>query len=85
MTEEKYSILKGGLKSGTRILKNKLKGIDDKVPEQVKANRLAICNACPHLNKFLKQCNICKCFINYKTGLKEEFCPDKRWEAHQDE
>ena len=71
--------LKSGTKSLKRIAKNKLNGVDDKVPEQVKQNRLALCNSCPKLNKFLKQCSACGCFVNVKTNYQEEKCPEGKW------
>jgi thiol-disulfide isomerase/thioredoxin len=76
---KKYDVIGGGLKSLTRIVKNKLKGVDDKVEESVKMNRLAICNSCPKLNKTLTQCDVCKCFLAVKTQYKEESCPEGKW------
>lgn len=85
MAEEKYNKLKGGIKSLTRIAKNKLKGVDDKVPEQVKQNRLAICNACPKLNQFLKTCKVCGCNVNLKSQYREESCPEGKWKAYEED
>jgi hypothetical protein len=73
--------IKSGAKSLTRIAKNKLNGVDDKVDDQTKANRLAICNSCEHLNKFLKQCKQCGCFVTAKTMFKEESCPEGKWSS----
>lgn len=32
---------------------------------------------CPHLHG--EQCKICACFIDAKTWLSTETCPDERW------
>jgi thiol-disulfide isomerase/thioredoxin len=79
----KYNVLGNGLKSLTRIAKNKVTGVDDKVPVDVSESRLGKCYGCPHLNKVLKNCGICKCIVAEKVKYKEEFCPDGRWSAYQ--
>lgn len=49
------------------------------VDASVAADRMAICEACPSLNKPLNQCDICKCFMNLKTKINGMKCPDKKW------
>lgn len=42
-------------------------------------NRRLICNSCPHQIKKIKQCSVCLCFTNFKTLLKNEYCPENFW------
>jgi hypothetical protein len=41
--------------------------------------RYQICLECEHLNKTLKLCKICKCFVVLKTQIKNQSCPLKKW------
>lgn len=55
------------------------------------SSRLAICQACPHLQRFhkglpdgadiglLDTCAECGCFIKAKTKLNTAFCPIGKW------
>lgn len=74
----KMSKLKNGAKSLFTIAKNKAKGIDQSVPQEVADNRLKICNACENLNK-IRQCTQCLCFVDLKTKIKQEACPIGKW------
>ena len=59
--------------------------IDDwMVSENVRKERLTTCKSCPKLNK-IGQCKICFCFVNLKTRLKSEQCPDNppRWKKEE--
>jgi len=48
-------------------------------PPKVIASRMATCKKCPfHVEE---QCSKCACFVNVKTALSSEKCPDQpaRW------
>lgn len=47
-----------------------------------KKDRLAVCNACPHVIKVtgaIWQCGICTCVVQAKAGLENEKCPKNLW------
>lgn len=44
----------------------------------LRKKRVSICESCPRLN-VLRQCKECFCFIDLKTGLKNEHCDLKKW------
>ena len=48
------------------------------VPKDIKKMRLSICSTCQYLNK-IKQCTRCGCFVNLKTSLTTEICPENKW------
>jgi hypothetical protein len=41
--------------------------------------RYAICLYCEHLDKTVKICNKCGCFMPAKTRIKDAECPIKKW------
>lgn len=41
----------------------------DKVPEEVKEQRLEVCRACERFVKPTVQCGVCWCFLNVKAAL----------------
>lgn len=84
MSDKEYSVIKNGVKSLTRIAKNKLTGVDDKVPENIAKQRLAKCLTCPHLQKPFQQCGVCKCFVQSKVTFKEESCPEDKWSSYEE-
>lgn len=47
--------------------------------DEIKAERLAICNECPFLNKQFVKCTKCGCFMKLKTTLLEAKCPVGKW------
>lgn len=53
------------------------------VSDEIKDQRMSICNDCEHLIKFTKQCKKCGCFMHLKTKLAPAFCPVGKWEAVQ--
>ena len=67
-----------GLKSLTTITANAVKGVDQTVADEVKKQRLDLCNGCENLN-MLRQCKKCLCFVDQKTKFKQEECPIKKW------
>lgn len=70
--------LKSGAKSLFTIAKNKVKGIDQSVPEEVQKERISICEACPNFTK-TRRCGICGCWMDAKTRYRQEKCDDGRW------
>jgi hypothetical protein len=49
------------------------------VEEDISNARMEICNGCPKLIKFTKQCKECGCFMAVKTKLKLAACPLEKW------
>lgn len=65
-----------------------------RVDEQVRNERLAVCNSCPQLDN-LRRCKICKCFVDSKTisdtyrdpadlKIKHAYCPEAKWDEARD-
>ena len=60
-----------------------------KASPELKTERLDQCESCIHMNidfeigifkvKNHSQCDICKCFLDKKTGLYYESCPMGKW------
>jgi len=48
---------------------------------EVKKERLAICNDCPLLYKPTMTCRRCMCFMNIKSSIAAMRCPDNKWLA----
>jgi len=40
--------------------------------------RLSVCESCPKLTK-TRQCDMCGCFVDAKTTIKQEYCPMNKW------
>jgi hypothetical protein len=53
-----------------------------RVEAELKAKRMAICNACPFFMSVTQQCSKCGCVMPLKTKLAEAFCPEGKW--HQE-
>jgi hypothetical protein len=47
------------------------------VPEEVKKERLDICNSCEYYKE--NRCTQCGCYMNIKTEWAEQECPLKKW------
>jgi hypothetical protein len=47
------------------------------VPEEVKKERLDICNSCEHYKE--NRCTQCGCFMSVKAEWSEQECPLKKW------
>lgn len=47
------------------------------VPEEVKKERLDICNSCEHYKD--NRCAQCGCFMSIKAEWAEQQCPLKKW------
>lgn len=72
----------------------KARGVStEKVPADVQAERIGICEACPRFWKASRQCGVCKCFMDVKTKLvydpvlsvkrgtaTKTYCPQGLWD-----
>lgn len=43
------------------------------------ALRLNRCNVCPKLFKPTRTCKVCLCFVDLKTKMISQSCPDNKW------
>lgn len=41
--------------------------------------RLRECEQCVHFKKFIRQCELCGCWLDLKTKLLEASCPIGKW------
>jgi hypothetical protein len=48
---------------------------------EVQAERKAICEACPNLDRAGDRCLLCGCHLNAKRAMASERCPEGKWEA----
>lgn len=55
----------------------------ERVEEEIKESRLAICAECPELIKLTKQCKKCGCLMEQKAKLPTAFCPLFKWGPDQ--
>jgi hypothetical protein len=51
----------------------------ERVPSDIKSQRLNMCKACPELIKLTTQCKKCGCFMDAKTELPHAECPLGKW------
>ena len=51
------------------------------VTDEIKKERLAICESCPLLFKPTYTCRRCMCFMKIKSSISSMSCPDKKWLA----
>ncbi|ANS03396.1 hypothetical protein [uncultured Mediterranean phage uvDeep-CGR2-KM19-C269] len=49
--------------------------------EDVRKERLAICESCPFLFKPTFTCRKCMCFMKIKSSISSMRCPDNKWLA----
>lgn len=40
-----------------------------KVPDRVQQSRIKVCESCEHFRPRLRQCAVCKCFMDTKTSM----------------
>ena len=53
-------------------------------PEDVKAERLAICDTCEFFKHATRQCRKCGCFMEYKSLMMNTKCPLDKWKEETD-
>ncbi|MGN8842712.1 DUF6171 family protein [Niallia sp. HCP3S3_B10] len=49
----------------------------DLAQEEVRDQRLSICEQCKHLNQHT--CGKCGCFVRFRASLDKKNCPDRKW------
>jgi hypothetical protein len=49
------------------------------VGEEIKLERLSICNSCEDFNKTIKTCKQCGCYMPAKSMLAASSCPSNKW------
>lgn len=47
--------------------------------DELARERIKVCEACPHMTRMTRQCNLCGCFLDLKTKLLEATCPEQKW------
>lgn len=78
------------VKQGTVGLAKMVAGID-RSPDELAAERLAVCRGCDRLRRFVQglpagadvglsdRCDACGCFVRAKVLIAGESCPLERW------
>lgn len=51
----------------------------DKDLLELSKKRMDICNTCPNFNTVPKKCNLCGCYMEAKTRLRNAACPIEKW------
>ena len=46
---------------------------------EVAEKRFAICTVCPKMNKTMKVCKVCGCFLPGKIKFAKSECPEGKW------
>lgn len=64
--------------AGLKSLWRRLCGYRVLVTHEEQVQRLNECNYCEELT-VLRQCKLCKCFVDEKTLLTSEQCPKRKW------
>lgn len=62
-----------------RVLRQILRREPFAVPPDVQDTRLSFCNRCEFLVPDSRQCVKCTCFVDIKTLLSTESCPERKW------
>lgn len=62
--------------NGVKII-NIVTGVDELASDELKQQRLDVCNSCEH--KVNDGCNECSCLLVVRTAYKESFCPIGKW------
>ncbi len=66
-----------------RSVKRLVEGLDeeDRTPEEVYRERLALCTSCESLLRGM--CRLCGCYVEYRAALRVRSCPrvPSRWGA----
>lgn len=57
--------------------------VPNPAPENIAAERWAICQSCEHLYTPTNTCKVCGCFMKVKTNMAYASCPKKKWLATQ--
>lgn len=47
--------------------------------DELRDERLKVCEACEHFEQGLRRCSICHCFMDVKTKFVAAECPINKW------
>jgi len=53
------------------------------VSQQVKMQRLQICETCDNFIKNMNTCRLCGCYIPAKTLFAKTKCPEEKWQESE--
>jgi hypothetical protein len=62
--------------NGVKVI-NIITGDDELASNEVKQQRIDVCNSCEH--KVNDGCKECSCLLVVRTAYKESFCPIGKW------
>ena len=76
---QKIKAVKTAIKAVKRVIVAAATGSKVFVGPEIAAKRLEACHRCPHFKPKTRQCGLCLCFVDAKSKLSTESCPDHRW------
>jgi hypothetical protein len=47
--------------------------------DELKNERLKVCEECPSFKKLARQCDLCGCFMDLKAKILQASCPAGKW------
>ena len=54
----------------------------NRVPSDIRMQRLEICRSCPFFINATQQCIKCGCIMPQKTKLADASCPEQKWHEY---
>jgi len=72
-------VIKNAVSSISQNLQQVISGNGIMVEASVADARLAICQKCDFFEKNNNRCKKCGCYMEIKTKLKVEKCPERKW------
>jgi len=54
----------------------------NRVPSDIRMQRLEICRSCPFFISATQQCTKCGCIMPQKTKLADAYCPVHKWDVY---
>jgi hypothetical protein len=76
---QKIKAVKTALKAVRKVVVAAATGSKVFVGPEIAAKRVDTCHRCPHFKPKTRQCGLCLCFVDAKSKLATESCPDHRW------
>lgn len=52
--------------------------------KKVSDERLVICKGCENFVEKTSKCNMCGCFMEYKSLIMSASCPINKWQPHKE-
>jgi len=46
---------------------------------ELSEERIKVCEACPHMGRALRKCDLCQCQLDLKTKVLLASCPIDKW------